>query len=262
MATDSGYLEPSVTPASPEIPTTRVPGENPPWNGFDVFKLALLMFVVPFLVIPAVALAVQKIFYPGTPFMEVAKKPWVPLSTQFAWYVLVAVYMVIFVEGTYRQRFWDAIQWNWPKRHWFAFIPLGMILPSLQVLEKFFKVPKHIPMEDFLSTPTAAILTGILAVSIGPFMEELFFRGFLYPVLARRFGMITAVIATALPFGLVHGAQLDFAWGLVLVVTLVGVVLTIVRAKTKSVASSFITHIAYNSTLVAFGIHALRHSGK
>jgi membrane protease YdiL (CAAX protease family) len=262
MSTDSGYLEPSLQPIAPELPSTRVPGENPPWNGWDVFKLALMMFVVPFLVIPVVALAIQKIFYPGTPFMDVAKKPWVPLSTQFAWYALIAVYMVIFVEGTYRQRFWDAIRWNWPKRHWFAFIPLGMMLVSLQVLERFFKMPKHIPMEDFLSTPTAAILTGILAVSAGPFMEELFFRGFFYPVLARRFGMIAGVLVTSVCFGLVHGVQLNFSIGLVLVVTLVGLVLTVVRAKTKSVASSFITHVAYNSTLVALGARALHHAGK
>jgi membrane protease YdiL (CAAX protease family) len=48
---------------------------------------------------------------------------------------------------------------------------------------------------------------------------------------------------------LIHAPQLGRAWGPVLVVFLVGVALTLTRAKTKSVASSMLVHIAYNGTL-------------
>jgi membrane protease YdiL (CAAX protease family) len=137
-----------------------------------------------------------------------------------------------------------------------------MILVSLQGLEKFFRLPQHIPMEDFLKTPSAAVLTAIFAVSLGPLMEELFFRGFLYPVLARRWGLLAAISITSVAFGLVHGAQLAFSPGLVLIVFLVGLVLTLVRAKTGSVGSSFVVHVSYNSTLVILGAIASRHGLK
>jgi len=133
------------------------------------------------------------------------------------------------------------------------------LLVFLQGLERFFSVPKHIPMEDFLSTPVAAALTGVFAVSFGPLMEELFFRGFLYPVVARRFGVAIGILATSVAFGLIHAAQLAFAWGLVLIVFLVGLVLTIVRARTGSVGASFVVHVAYNSTLVVLGLIASQH---
>ena len=104
-------------------------------------------------------------------------------------------------------------------------------------------------------------------------MEELYFRGFLYPVLvryiemgvafllkhvvamedevvlSRNIAMSSAILLTAIPFALLHGAQLGFAWGPVLVIFLVGVVLTMVRAKTNSVAAGVLMHMAYNGTI-------------
>ena len=225
-------------------------------------RIALMLFVVPFVVVPFVALAAKKIFYPALPWIAVAQKPWIALSTQFVWYLLILAYMIMFVEGTFHRRFWEAIQWNWPSRNWVLFVPIGMLLVSLEGLERFFKIPKHIPMEEFLNTPQAALMTAIFAVTLGPLMEELFFRGFLYPTLARRSGVTASVLLTAAAFGLIHGAQLAFTPGLVFIIFLVGLVLTIVRAKTNSVGSSFVVHVAYNSTIVAMGIIAARHGDK
>src|ERR1019366_7821133 len=89
----------------------------------------------------------------------------------------------------------------------------------------------------------------ILSVTLAPLMEELFFRGFLYPVLARRLGLPIAVFLTALGFALLHGAQLMFSWGPVLVIFLVGMIFTIVRARTNSVAAGVLIHMAYNGTI-------------
>jgi membrane protease YdiL (CAAX protease family) len=51
---------------------------------------------------------------------------------------------------------------------------------------------------------------------------------------------------------MVHGEQLGQSWSPLFVLFLVGMVLTVTRAATKSVASSFLIHISYNSTL--FGL--------
>jgi len=262
MSTNSEWPEGAVPPPLPVETTAASSSENPPWSGWDVVRIGLFMFVVPYVILPIVAVVVQKIFFRSLSIMDVAQKPWIALGTQFAWYVVVAAYMIMFVEGKLHQRFWPAIRWIWPARYWPALVALGVVLVSLQGLERFFHLPKHIPLEDFLSTPLAAILTGIFAISLGPLMEELFFRGFLYPVIARRSGMVVAILTTSLAFGLIHAAQLAFAWGLVLIILVVGLVLTIVRAKTGSVAASFVVHVAYNSTLVVMGAIASRHGLK
>ena len=235
---------------------------DPPWTGWDIAFLCLVSILAIFIVRPLVVLAATHIFYSGVPWATVAQKPVILLSTQFVWYALVLLYMVMFVEGTFHRRFWETIRWNWPRYNWGSLAFLGALTVSLDLLVRFFKVPQHVPMEEFLSTPQAAVLTGILAVTVGPLMEELFFRGFLYPVLARRFGIAASVVATSLLFGFVHGAQLAFAWGLVFIIFLVGIVLTTVRAKTGSVGASFVVHVAYNSTLVILGIIGSQHVDK
>jgi hypothetical protein len=84
---------------------------------------------------------------------------------------------------------------------------------------------------------------------IAPLVEELFFRGFLYPVLARRVGMVAGIVLTALPFALIHESQLARAWAPLLLLFFVGVILTTARARTGSVATSVLIHMGYNATL-------------
>src|SRR2546430_6146343 len=63
-------------------------------------------------------------------------------------------------------------------------------------------------------------VTGVQTCAL-PILEELFFRGFLFPVLARRLGVAWGVILTALPFAVVHAVQFGNAWSAVLVIFIV-----------------------------------------
>jgi uncharacterized protein len=235
-----GILPPQVTPQ----------GENPVWTGKDVLQIALLMFLSPFLIVVVVSLLAQRLFYRGLSWPEVAGKPSLALLTEFVVYAAAVLYMYLLIEGRYRRRFSEAIHWNWPRGGAWKLIALGIImLASLQGLGHLLPIPKSVPFDQFFKRPLEAYITSVFAISIGPLMEELFFRGFLYPVLARRRGMWAGVFLTALAFGLIHALQLGFAWAPVLLIFLVGIVLTTVRALTQSVAASFVVHAAYNSTL-------------
>jgi membrane protease YdiL (CAAX protease family) len=84
-------------------------------------------------------------------------------------------------------------------------------------------------------------------------------------VLERRLGVVWGVLLTALPFGLMHAFQYGNAWSAVLVIFIVGIVLTIVRAVTKSVGASFLVHVGYNGTLmvlVGVATDGFRHMEK
>ncbi len=67
----------------------------------------------------------------------------------------------------------------------------------------------------------------------------------------RRLGTIIGVTATAFCFALIHQAQLGYAWGPLLLLFFVGLVLTLVRAQLHTVGGSFLIHVAYNTTLFA-----------
>lgn len=71
----------------------------------------------------------------------------------------------------------------------------------------------------------------------------------LKPGAATRLGVAFSFLLTAGSFALLHSEQLGNSWGPVLVLFLVSSVLTFTRAYTKSLASSFLVHFAYNSTL-------------
>src|SRR5258708_18848799 len=119
----------------------------------------------------------------------------------------------------------------------------------MEVVAYFLPIPKELRNDSFFPTPAEAWALSILSVTLAPLMEELFFRGFLYPVLERRLGLPIAVFVTAIGFALLHSAQLMFSWRPVVVIFLVGIVLTMVRAETNSVAACGLIHIAYNGTM-------------
>ncbi len=123
-------------------------------------------------------------------------------------------------------------------------------------------MPKHLPMDEFFKTARDAYILSAFGILIAPLFEELLFRGFLYPVLARRLGLLPSVLLTAIAFTFIHVPQLRYNWGPVLVIFLVGLALTSVRAVKKSVACTVLMHMAYNATIfvVAFiGTGGFRH---
>jgi membrane protease YdiL (CAAX protease family) len=191
-------------------------------------------------------------FYPHTAFGEIARIPLVVVAGQSLAYLLILAYMYVLVTRERgRPDFLAAIHWNWPSSV-AVYLLVGFTLSlALQGLAHLLPIPKELPIDSFFRTPAEAWALSILSITLAPLMEEFFFRGFLYPVLARRLGLPIAVFLTALAFALLHVAQLGFAWGPVLVIFLVGVVLTMVRARQNSVAASVLIHLAYNGTITA-----------
>jgi hypothetical protein len=231
------------------IPQGPPPIEDPVWTGWDVFWIAVVtIFSVVFFIF-VTTFAAQRIFYPKLSMMDVAKFPLVTVVAQLFAYLVVLIFMISVVEGQRRQAFWEAIQWNWPRRAGIFLVGGVALSIGLQAVAHFLPMPKELPIDRFFQTASEAWVLSIFGVTMAPLMEELFFRGFLYPVLARRLGLPIAVLLTSIGFGAIHAPQLGQAWGPVLVVFLVGVALTLTRAKTKSVASSMLVHIAYNGTL-------------
>jgi uncharacterized protein len=252
-------------PAPAPIPPAPKAGENPVWSGWDVLQIAGLTLVTLFLAQLLIVLGARRFAYSHSSWMEVAQKPVLALLAELLTYVAVALYMILLVEGKYHTRFWSALRWNWPGLAGVSMLGVGFLMLGLDLLGKFLPMPKSTPFDQFFARPTDAYLTVAFAVSLGPLMEELFFRGFLYPVLARRLGVAWGILLTALPFGLLHFFQYGSSWGAVLIIFLVGVVLTTVRATTKSVASSFLAHVGYNGTLMvlaALQTDGFRHMEK
>jgi membrane protease YdiL (CAAX protease family) len=82
------------------------------------------------------------------------------------------------------------------------------------------------------------------------------------PSTAGRWGRLLAVLVTSGGFALVHSEQLGQAWGPLLVLFMVGLVLTLTRVVTRSITPGLLLHVGYNLalfTLLYLGTDHFRH---
>lgn len=115
---------------------------------------------------------------------------------------------------------------------------------------KFFNYepePQEILKIFFKENNAAALwyLT-IFTIFIGPVVEEIFFRGFLYPAAKKNLGPVLGVILTSVLFAGLHGNFAAF-----LPIFVLGLLLIYVYEKTGSLISSITVHVLHNSAMLS-----------
>jgi membrane protease YdiL (CAAX protease family) len=257
-------------PLTPLEPVASQAPENPVFNLTDVV-LIVVVAVASLVFCTLIALIVISAQHPFRgDVKELAGNVLVFLPAQLVAYILTVGFMVFLTWHRYRTRFLEAVHWNMPpaKLAWGALAAGAGLALVTQLLSGLLQrwMPKSLPIEEYFRTPASAYALAAFGILVAPVVEELFFRGFLYPALerplekvffraqvdsalARPLGVATAMALTAAGFALIHSVQLAHAWAPLLVLFGVGIVLTAVRAKTKSVATCVLIHMGYNFTL-------------
>ncbi len=94
----------------------------------------------------------------------------------------------------------------------------------------------------FSSSETVEITTIlVLCVIIGPFVEELMFRGILLKMFGASVGVCFSILITSALFAVSHGNLIQASYTLVL-----GLVLGLVRYKSTSLWSAIVLHTSFN----------------
>lgn len=176
------------------------------------------------------------------------------LIVQSLFYTLLLGVLYLLVARRYGQPFWRSLRWTTFRMPFLVAAAgplLAVVSSTLGVLLKAPPVPS--PIEDLISDRRSLFIMVLFLTIIGPVFEELIFRGFLFPLLARSAGPWGGIVLTAIPFALVHGAQYRWSWQHLAVVGSAGVVFGFVRYKTGATAAATLVHTGYNATLfVAF----------
>jgi membrane protease YdiL (CAAX protease family) len=184
------------------------------------------------------------------------------IGSMLIWYALVFLFLYVTLSLLRGHSFWEILGWRkiQPKRgelprNPFVYFIAGCGLSLfVAVVSSRMKTPENIPIEELFKYRQTALLFMAMAVLVAPLVEETIFRGYLYPLFARSFGVAPGIIITGVLFGLMHGAQLGWTWALVAVLIFVGIVFTLVRARTGSVFASYMMHLGYNGLISGFAI--------
>jgi membrane protease YdiL (CAAX protease family) len=191
-----------------------------------------------------------------------ASRPEIAVGINLAWYALVFLFLYATLSNLRGSSFWPSLGWrNSLPTHSFLANPWICFFSGccLATCIAFFNARFH--TSGAVTSPAtenrlSALLFAGMALFVAPVVEETVFRGYLYPLLARSFGVRSGIVLTGISFGMIHGRRLDWDWFGVSLLAVVGLILTFARAKTGTVLSSFCVHLGYNSVLVFASIFA------
>ena len=271
------HADPPATVLAAEVQPTRTPESDDYWRQwFDAGKAVLIWVVSVILllfvpVIIALPYMVYRIATSGAPSPEAIQsdKTLIFLSVlgilPTHLLTLVITWMVVSEGG--RRPFWKAIGFDWPegtnkKLGTMLSVALAIVLLGLAYLvTNLFggqKTQLDLLIESSLATRFA---TAFVALATAPLVEEVVYRGvlypaiekiartmmqILYPALERPVGMSIAVAFVSLLFAGVHVFQYYNNISVILVITILSITLTVVRAVTGKVYPAFIIHLVFN----------------
>jgi len=95
--------------------------------------------------------------------------------------------------------------------------------------------------------PRLLFFLTVLVTVIGPVAEELFFRGFAYPVFRKKIGVRKAILLVSVIFAMLHMNIVSFFPILAL-----GILLAYLYEKTGSMIPSITVHVIHNSAVIFF----------
>jgi membrane protease YdiL (CAAX protease family) len=179
------------------------------------------------------------------------------------------LFLYVMVRGRSAAPFWQTLGWrSFRNMASGASVVLRYVFGGFALavaagwLGNFVGRESGIPMEKLFGSARSVLMLMALGILVAPLVEETIFRGCVFPVIARKFGVNPGIIATGALFGLAHAQQLGFAWGPIVLIVGVGIVLTYVRARAGTVAASYFVHLGYNGALFLsflIGTGGLRH---
>jgi membrane protease YdiL (CAAX protease family) len=227
----------ALTPLAPERPQ-RVPF----WGYADLALVIGLMVASLAVILLGVGIAV--VVWP-----RLRTNP-VPLllPTNVAMYAFLLLVFKFVFSIRYGKPMLPSLGWRMTSSNALLYAGLGGVaLPFIvSGIANLLHTPKTSTQMDEMMKAMPIVPLAIMAAVLAPFFEELFFRGFLQPLLTRTFGLIFGILLTAALFGGLHAAEYSFVWQYVIAIGIVGVALGFVRAYTNSIVPTTVMHGCFN----------------
>jgi membrane protease YdiL (CAAX protease family) len=242
------FDEPNISPILP------LPAESLPWGWAELFKATLLivlgslaLFVITGIVAAALGLDASSLAGMSSPLLFT-------LGSAIYALMLLAVYLFAVRRPNSS---WQRLGIRPVAAGWWAALLLlfplelvGMVGINLLLVPLITGTQFQNPQSEVilgggnLHTVDLFLLLVLLAV-VTPVAEELFFRGMLYPVMRKQWGVAWAIILNALVFALLHFIPI-----LIPGLLLLGLILAWMRERSGSIVPGILLHAAQNALVV------------
>jgi membrane protease YdiL (CAAX protease family) len=271
----------TLDPSSVPLPPSSTPGDAPPppahpvevrsevaadlrvpWTWLDLFLLAALSLISSYLFRLLLIGAFARFAVAPA---QIQKSPALfGLFTLVQQMLLIGAllgYLALQLRVNFRAPFWHTIGWRAlepagvPRAvRYLGFVVFGFAIALIvESLSLRFGNQARLPVQALFQDRRVALALMAMSVLVAPVFEETIFRGYIYPVVARSWGVAVGVLSTGILFGLLHAPQLWGGWLQIGELVAVGILFTYARAMTRTVLASFLLHVSYNF-FVSFGI--------
>ncbi|HXE75307.1 MAG TPA: CPBP family intramembrane glutamic endopeptidase [Candidatus Xenobia bacterium] len=244
---------------------TPLPSARPLGGLLDLFLFILLAVVLNIgvqLVAVAAHVAVVHQQQPGIPLPQLEQQlreglqhnAFFLVPVQLAWQVLLLLSLYLILRRIRGVPFWSSLAFRAlpAGRLGFGFLLGFLLAPLIQGANLLVPPPEPLMLERLFTTKAASLLILGAAVLVAPFIEELVFRGYIYTLLERLWGGLPAVLISGILFGAIHFVQLWPGWFQMILICVVGIVFSAVRARAGSTLASVAVHFGYNLALALF----------
>ena len=252
----------SAVPSPALPPAAAAPGDlETPWDTVDLFVLFIFSLGMLYLLTNVMAVfAVARFGVPANQLERfAATNAGFVVCRQILWFGFILSFLYAVIHRRTTEPFWRTIGW---RRLRLGEMRAGILIPLLllggvllaigaDIASHFYNTAKELPIQALFSTRRGVEYVMAFGILVAPLAEETVFRGYVYPVLARKFGVFAGITLTGVLFGLVHVPQLWGGWGQIATLVAVGMALTAARAATGSVFASYVVHLGYNGFLFA-----------
>jgi membrane protease YdiL (CAAX protease family) len=215
-------------------------------SSFFLVQMALILYFAP-----------HRTLSPKELERYLLNKPQFLFGTNLLWYASIFLFLYVTLGVLRGKPFWRSLGWKKLKSNlsagkanpWAYFLSGCGLAIFVFIASSQVHTNDKMPIEEILKNRSSAMLLMAMAVLVAPLVEETVFRGYLYPLFAKSFGIVPGILLTGVLFGLMHGSQLGWTWGIVGLLILVGIIFTFARAHTGTVLASFLLHLGYNSMI-------------
>jgi membrane protease YdiL (CAAX protease family) len=244
--------------AIPQLPRNWSLGE-----GLILWILSVILIFI----VPAIAVIPVAILTPSAKGVDLSENKLAIVVSIFA--IFPAHLLTMFIAWLLVKKhstfgFFETIGWRWGKVGPGASVLLTVAFLSLAAIVATVAPPED---NDFLkilrSSQFALVAVAFVAVVSAPIVEEVVYRGILFPALKKSHGTFFSILAVTALFALVHVPQYWPSYTTIGIILSLSLFLTIIRNWTDSLLPCFAIHLIFNSLqVVSLLIYPEQISGK